>query len=694
LKSNTQQPQQSREFKAKTGPAMFDIIRNQLYSRKVESPIREYLTNAADIHTRLGKSIKDILITLPTTFFPCLTIRDQGSGMSPEEIPLRYIRYFSSDKANRDTETGSLGLGCKSGFAYTTEFTVTSYHLGIRYIYKGYLDRSLMGKMDLLLATPTDEPDGMKISIPVPEADFTKFRKATWEVLKAFEIQPTIVNPPTGIDLPTPYDFQERNYTVRDCTSKTFAVVMGNVAYAFKPNQIRWRYAKGANASTLRKLECFMDNLNHPLVLKAPLNSVDYLPSREQLEFSDKTQRFITSAICDVYKELRDTYQLLLDNCGTIQDLFELHGHPEMALIAAAKSTGSWRGNTITPCKLTNFYNHTRLLLAAYSDILHPCTLTSGCKLQTSAHSVKDITAIDWFIAPYPIQPLENEIINLKSTDAYKGDNKIIAVLAIRGNKKYQALAADPAFNLKLWDTSSRVTTARTKATPKKKAKAYICTRTEIEAIQPEDLDLNQPIVRATSRQLVFPGGGTLALNNFRSQLPAVQKLFAWALNRDEGDIVIQGVPRATYSSLDTPYNWEWLLDQIKQRAPHLSYNHIAQARDVGQNLRHLIECLTPEDIAALPDNPLRKGLQAWYAVQEIFPSSSFTLGHGIYCMQLIFPVTDEYKASYRGNFSVTDTFPHYPTYSSNKLDPGILSKYIRAEMDYIIASQSSKAAS
>jgi hypothetical protein len=682
---NTPHPSTRREFRAQVGPAMFDIIRNQLYTRKIESPIREYLTNAADIHTRMGKPTKDILITLPTLFNPCLTIKDQGSGMAPDEIQYRYVVYFSSDKGNREHETGSLGLGCKSAFAYSTEFTVISFHEGTRYVYKGYLDSSLMGRMDLLMANPTEEPNGMEISIPVPESDFTKFRKATWNVLKAFDEMPTVTNPPESEEPPTNYDFS-KSLTVSNASSKDkHSVVMGNVAYTFTKGQILWRYAKIKDAKRLRRITNFLSNLSTSLVFKVPLGAVDYLPSREQLEFSAKTQRYLTRAIVKAYDTTCSSYQKNLDKCTTWEQLVELHGDTAMQITASASVSANWRGNAIRSAFLEYPADYSRLFLQAYADILGPATMSSGTHTH-AANTGPGAKLAKCYLAPYPLRLLKQEVgtMSLQTEDPF-------VVFAVRGVKRFNALLADPTSTFTLWDTSKRALPSARAKGERNVALGFCLLRSSIERYPLENLDPNQPILACNTRHLILPRGGTLPPSGFHRQIPALNEIFSWAMGIPTNKVQVQGATKQGCVALSPKYTWDWLLTQIADRAPDITQTHILQSRGVARTLLPLLRQLSLQDIHDLPDHTLKHALLAWHLTTQVIPSTIFTSSADITCLESLFPSGKGagYSSIY-SSYNVRELFPHFPcqTRTSTKLSGDALAYYIKEEMNYIRLSK------
>ena len=108
---------------------IFNVLRNQLYSDKYKAVLREYSTNGVDAHVEAGIPERPIEVTLPTLLSPLLKIRDFGSALTEQEVHEIYAFYGESTKRNTNSQTGMLGIGSKSAFAYGDNFVITSFVL-------------------------------------------------------------------------------------------------------------------------------------------------------------------------------------------------------------------------------------------------------------------------------------------------------------------------------------------------------------------------------------------------------------------------------------------------------------------------------------------------------------------------------------------------------------------------------------
>lgn len=95
-----------------------------LYSNPLEAAIRETVSNAIDATIESGE-INPVKITIDY-FSSSISILDNGTGMSYEELKNIYAMYGASTKKDNFNALGSYGLGAKAPLAYTNSFTITS----------------------------------------------------------------------------------------------------------------------------------------------------------------------------------------------------------------------------------------------------------------------------------------------------------------------------------------------------------------------------------------------------------------------------------------------------------------------------------------------------------------------------------------------------------------------------------------
>lgn len=148
-----------------------------MYSAPYVAVLREYTSNAWDAHLMAGQT-RPVEVTLPTVLSPNLVIQDWGVGMDLETLRM-YCQYGDSPKRASNDEIGGFGLGSKSGLAIATQFTVTSVKDGKKNVAVVRLRENAAPSMGLMAEMDTDQPNGVKITIPTNEV--RQFRNAVSE---------------------------------------------------------------------------------------------------------------------------------------------------------------------------------------------------------------------------------------------------------------------------------------------------------------------------------------------------------------------------------------------------------------------------------------------------------------------------------------------------------------------------------
>ena len=303
---------------------IFNVLRNQLYSDKILAVVREYSTNAVDAHIEAGKPDLPIEVTMPNRLNPFLKVRDFGPALTDEEIADIYAFYGESTKRNTNEQTGMLGIGSKSAFAYGDNFVINSYVNGKKHVYNAFIDVSQVGQISKLHAEDTKEPDGIEIVIPVKDDDVGEFAQKAQALFKWFKVKPTI----KGV---AEFDYEDSNVlfsgndwewlqTNKDRWSRTneAIAVMGNIGYPIDSSDVQWNGDDEKDGIT----GLLIDNL----VLRFDIGDLEISASREKLQFTDFTRENIKKRLRAVAKELRKTVLAEFESCDTFFDAKCLHG--------------------------------------------------------------------------------------------------------------------------------------------------------------------------------------------------------------------------------------------------------------------------------------------------------------------------------------------------------------------------------
>lgn len=270
-------------FRIKESAKAFSILSSSLYQNPIRSIIRELGCNARDAHVA-AKNPEPWVLSLPTALSPEFAVKDNGTGLSHDEVMQIYTTYFESTKTNSNDFVGALGLGSKSPFSYTDNFTVTSVKDGIKNIYSTFLTEEQIPSIVLLDSSKTNEPNGVEVRFSVKSPDFNSFHAEATEALKFFDQKPK--GYPTGYILHIEKingieHVAAKNYSYNSSASPL--VIMGGVQYTFDVKNTafqKYSVLLGAN-------RCHM-------LIRANIGEVDIQPSREALTMTKKTIEFIS----------------------------------------------------------------------------------------------------------------------------------------------------------------------------------------------------------------------------------------------------------------------------------------------------------------------------------------------------------------------------------------------------------------
>lgn len=276
-------------FKMKSSRKAFQIL-SDLYSDKPLAIVRELGCNANDSMTAAGKKDQPFHIHLPNALEPWITIQDFGTGISHQNIYDIYSTYFESTKTNTNDQIGCLGLGSKSPFCYTDNFSVTSICEGDKRIYNAYFAENGNPTIALMSTTKTDEQNGVAVQIPVKEKDFSTFTASVVKAFRFFDVKPTISGGVIKWQQENP-TFKGDDWMFLDSSNawEAFAI-MGGVTYPIDHYKVDDKYNQ-----IVRK----------GVVLKFAMGELDFAPSREHLSYCDSTIKAINEKLEKVLNEIK-----------------------------------------------------------------------------------------------------------------------------------------------------------------------------------------------------------------------------------------------------------------------------------------------------------------------------------------------------------------------------------------------------
>ena len=301
------------EFKSSIDPKNLEFITtllsSNLYSAPERSFIREIVSNAWDAQVEAGTTDIPIIIKITenitnknsyyesSTGFGDITIRDFGTGLSPERFNDIYRNIGSSTKRESNDYHGAFGIGHLSGFSCSNTMYVTSYYNGTCYEYIGIKDANTI-VYTLVSTTPTTEKSGLEVTLK--NVYLEKYRKS----LKYIMFFPNVY-----IDDNNPYrygDIDINNVKIKKYTNFWISssiirdkILLGNVLYPLSFNEL--------NLKVNSALDRFHENIKPTgIVLKFDIGELSVTPNRENIIYTKDCITKITNKIEAAYKEITD----------------------------------------------------------------------------------------------------------------------------------------------------------------------------------------------------------------------------------------------------------------------------------------------------------------------------------------------------------------------------------------------------
>jgi hypothetical protein len=275
------------EFRIRNSAKAFNILSSGLYANKIRAIIRELSCNAVDSHTAANRTGTPFDVHLPNSMEPYFSIRDYGTGLSHEQVTNIYTTYFESTKTDSNDYIGALGLGSKSPFSYTDNFTVTAIKDGVKGIYTAFINEAGVPSIAKMMDEATDEPTGVEVKFSVNDRyDFNKFTDEARTVYTYFSLRPVV----TGS---SNFQFRDVEYDTKDIvpgvhsyiSSRGSVAIMGNIAYPIDVPKA------DTSLGDLVKL------LNCGLEMHFAIGELDFQASREGLSYIPSTVNAIKNKL-------------------------------------------------------------------------------------------------------------------------------------------------------------------------------------------------------------------------------------------------------------------------------------------------------------------------------------------------------------------------------------------------------------
>lgn len=284
------------EFDVEINETIFQMLSSDVYNDPPLAVMREWSTNACDACLAAGLPVL-YDVHLPTAENPVFYVRDYGTGLSLDDVKTLFSTLGKSTKRNSDALNGCLGIGRMAGLAVSDAFTVESYYEGTHYSFVVSMKK---GRPVILPLSeiPTDQPNGLKLSVSVPMDDMANFQKRAQNLYRYFDYKPSI-----NLDIDLTFDSGNREWFISEDLGSDNYVLMSQVLYKIP---------------TVPEIETFGFR---SIVMRAPPGAVTFNPGRESLSLNQRTIEYVNSMFVKTSEDFIDKAKEDFGKCSNDKDI-------------------------------------------------------------------------------------------------------------------------------------------------------------------------------------------------------------------------------------------------------------------------------------------------------------------------------------------------------------------------------------
>ena len=293
-------------FKIKASAKAFKIL-SGFYSEPILAIPRELGANAWDSHVKAKNTDTMFEVHAPNSMESWFSVRDFGTGLSPDAIDNIYTTYFESTKTEDNDSDGCMGLGSKTPFNYAENFTVTSWYKGKKHVYNCFIDANGSPNIMHVVSEDSTEHTGLEVKFAVKTADIGMWVDNIRRAYEPFRNRPVIKG--ANIEFkPREYLYQGKNWGYRKSDGyhsvRGNVAYMGNYCYPVSDNAIRNALYKMKDVE--QRWRNAMDNGGFDFFFD--IGDLEVAPNKEQLQYEDtnSTTLNILEVIKEATKELND----------------------------------------------------------------------------------------------------------------------------------------------------------------------------------------------------------------------------------------------------------------------------------------------------------------------------------------------------------------------------------------------------
>ncbi len=291
----------------------FHILSTSLYSDNIVAILRELGCNARDSHV-LAKQNLPWRLHLPTLLEPYFEIEDFGVGISQDEMQNIFTVFFESTKTQSQDFVGTLGLGSKSPFSYSDNFTIITKKDGVQNTYSAFKDDVGIPSVVRLDSRGCGSESGVLIRIAVKANDISAFCEKAKTVYSFFDVLPVC-------NILTDTDFDKKIDQFTEFNTKLFYENTNDPILIFRGRSTGIHVIMGGIKYPVEcdraEFDKFKYLFGYKFVMNAEIGEVNFMPSREGLTYNPKTVKFIQNQLLRIENAIAVLIDKLVDESPT-----------------------------------------------------------------------------------------------------------------------------------------------------------------------------------------------------------------------------------------------------------------------------------------------------------------------------------------------------------------------------------------
>lgn len=292
------------------------LLTSNLYSKPLESFLRETVANAYDSHIEANNDEYILLIITKTGWNKyTISVRDYGVGVSPERFDQIYRNIGSSTKRDSNDYIGAFGIGRFAGLSCADTVNINSYYNNIKYSYIMYkngkgINIDKISELQGDFNKPFKNGLEVSISISCQEKDL---QEAIGKLILFKKLHIEYIDKNSG---DSSYFLRS---TIEEFNSRT---ITDFKTFSMCTTLNRGRYLRVGNI-LYDNLDLWNDlHTESGIIINIPIGEVDITPNREELQFTDRTKNTISHYVDDFKKELQEIVSNIQSTDFTLKQFY------------------------------------------------------------------------------------------------------------------------------------------------------------------------------------------------------------------------------------------------------------------------------------------------------------------------------------------------------------------------------------